>query len=36
VKTDKYHRNVLRRGNVPESTSRPKSPFSVGPLMLGA
>jgi hypothetical protein len=36
VKTDKYHKNIHRRGNVPESTARAKQPFSVGPVMLGA
>ena len=34
-KTEKYHRNIDKRGKVPKTTARNKSPFTVGPVMLG-
>lgn len=34
-KTEKYHKNIDKRGKVPKSTLRNKSPFTVGPIMLG-
>jgi len=34
-KTEKYHKNIHKRGNVPV-TYKPKEKYSVGPIMIGA
>ena len=34
-KTEKYHKNINKRGNVPQ-TFKPKEKFAVGPLLIGA
>lgn len=33
-KTEKYHKNIDKRGKVPKSSARSKNPFTVGPIML--
>ena len=33
-KTEKYHRNIDKRGKVPKTTARSKSPFTVRSCLL--
>jgi len=35
LQTEKYHKNIHRRGNVPE-TYKPKAQYSVSPVLIGA
>jgi len=34
-RTDKFNKNIHKRGNVPDGSMKPKSNYAVGPVLLG-
>lgn len=35
ARSTKFHKNVHKRGNVPDGSAKNKSQYAVGPVMLG-